>query len=120
MPVPVYGTSPADHLAYEVTERLQASGYASRAGAERAWIRACRDANDRRVAQGMSRVSRPACEVVLVGPWAVAQCGDTGPERYPTREEAERVAARLNADAGDDVIGDGAASVVDMAEDARS
>lgn len=65
MPVPVYGTSPCDHLAYEVTERLQASGYASRFGAERAWIRACRAANDIRAAQGMSRVSRPACEVVM-------------------------------------------------------
>lgn len=68
MPVPMPGTSPADHLSYEVTERLQPSGYASRTGAERAWVRACRAANDRREAQGMARVSRPACTVREVTP----------------------------------------------------
>lgn len=63
MPVPVSGTSAADHLSYEVTERLQPHGYATRDGADRAWIRACRAANDQRARVGLQRVSRPTCRI---------------------------------------------------------
>lgn len=63
IPIPIPGTSGADHLAYEVTEELPESGYSSRAAAETGWYRACNRANARRKKLGHTGVSRPSCTV---------------------------------------------------------
>lgn len=74
MPEPVAGTSGADHLSYEVMEQLQATGYATPAGAVQAWWRACRRANARRKAQGYTAVSRPSCVARAMTATEAAQC----------------------------------------------
>lgn len=63
IPVPIPGTSGADHLAHEVIEQLPANGYATRSGAETGWYRACARANRLRRQQGYSSVSRQSCRV---------------------------------------------------------
>jgi hypothetical protein len=57
-PVPIPGTSGADHLAHEVIELLPAYGYSSSCGALAGWQAACRRANERRASLGYSPVSR--------------------------------------------------------------
>ena len=66
IPSPIPGTSGADHLSYEITERLRPDGYASRSGAVRAWFRAVSRANERRRSLGYTPVSRPAVRVTEV------------------------------------------------------
>ncbi len=78
MPVPVSGSSGADHLTHEVTEHLQYGGYSRRVGAERAWFRACRRADEDRAARGLSPVSRPACQVVELQLLTLTVWGDNG------------------------------------------
>jgi hypothetical protein len=53
--------------------------------------------------------------------YAVVQCGWIGAERYEARETAQSEADRWNAEAdeeiGEELIGDGAASVVEIESD---
>lgn len=62
-PVAVPGTSSADHLNYEITERIPENGYATKAAAEKGWYRASKRANARRRTLGYAIFSRPSCHV---------------------------------------------------------